>query len=108
MMKRVASVIRLAPGAQEEYERLHSAVWPDVLAQIKRSNIGNYSIYRLGDLLFSYFEYTGDDYEKDMALMGQDKRTQEWWELTIPLQVPLEERRTGEWWMELPEVFHAD
>jgi L-rhamnose mutarotase len=27
-------------------------MWPDVLAQIARSSIRNYSIYRYGDLLF--------------------------------------------------------
>jgi L-rhamnose mutarotase len=107
-MRRIGSVIGLAEGAQEEYERLHRAVWPEVLAQIKRSKIQNYSIYRYGDLLFSYFEYVGSDFESDMAAMGEDSKTKEWWALTIPLQSPMDERKPGEWWMELPELFHMD
>lgn len=107
-MKRVGSVIALADGAREEYERIHAAVWPEILEQIKRSNIQNYSIYRHGDLLFSYFEYVGQDYEADMAAMGEDEKTQEWWRITIPLQRPLEDRNEGDWWKVLPEVFHTD
>ena len=107
-MRRMGSVIKLAAGAQEEYEALHRNVWPDVLAQIRRSGIQNYSIYRYGDLLFSYFEYVGLNFDEDMAAMGEDTRTKQWWALTIPLQSPMPERQAGEWWMELPELFHMD
>lgn len=106
-MRRVAQVIGLQPGAQQEYERLHRDVWPAVLARIGRSRIQNYSIYRHGDLLFSYFEYVGDDYDADMAAMAADPETQRWWSVCAPLQAPVAERVAGEWWHELPEVFHT-
>ncbi|QEO10436.1 L-rhamnose mutarotase [Protaetiibacter larvae] len=107
-MRRVASVIGLPEGGAAEYEELHAAVWASVVAQIAASNIRNYSIYRYGELLFSYFEYVGEDYEADMAAMAADPETQRWWELCEPLQRPVPERAPGEWWHELPEVFHAD
>jgi L-rhamnose mutarotase len=107
-MKRVASVIGLPPENRAEYERYHAAVWPSVLAQLERSGIRNYSIFRHGDLLFSYFEYVGEDYEADMAAMAADPETQRWWALQEPLQQPLPDRAAGEWWKELPEVFHTD
>lgn len=105
-MKRVASVIGLKREYQAEYEDLHRNVWPDVLRQIENSNIRNYSIYRYGDLLFSYFEYIGDNYELDMHLMGQDEATQRWWAVCGPMQSPVPERKEGEWWASIPEVFH--
>jgi L-rhamnose mutarotase len=105
-MKRVASVIGLPAENVEEYERLHAAVWPEVLARLSASNVSNYSIYRYGDLLISYFEYTGDDYAADMAAMAADPATQRWWALCEPLQRPVTDRAEGEWWKELPEVFH--
>lgn len=107
-MKRVAAVIGLKPEVREEYERIHAAVWPEVLAQIKRSNIRNYSIYRHGDLLFAYYEYVGTDFAGDMAKMAQDAKTQEWWKITDPMQNPLPDRAEGDWWKVLPEVFHTD
>jgi L-rhamnose mutarotase len=105
---RIGSVIALAAGAVDEYERLHLAVWPDVLSQISRSNIRNYSIFRMDDLLFSYFEYTGADYAADMAAMARDRATREWWDLCGPLQQQLPGAAADEWWMTLPEIFHAD
>lgn len=107
-MRRFASVIGVPPENREEYERYHAAVWPGVLAQITRSNIRNYSIYRYGELLFAYYEYVGDDYEADMAAMAADPETKRWWAVQEPLQSPVPDRRDGEWWHELPEVFHLD
>ena len=107
-MKRVASVIGLPAENREEYERHHAAVWPGVLERLTASGIRNYSIYRHGELLFSYFEYVGDDYEADMAAIAADPETQRWWAVQEPLQRPLEDRAPGEWWSELPEIFHHD
>lgn len=107
-VRRVASVIGLPPENREEYERYHAAVWPTVLARLTRSNIRNYSIYRHGDLLFSYFEYVGDEFESDMEAMAEDPETQRWWAVQTPLQRPLDDRAPGEWWKELPEIFHLD
>lgn len=58
---RIASVIGLPLENRAEYERYHAAVWPEVLARLTANNVHNYSIYRHGDLLFSYYEYTGED-----------------------------------------------
>ena len=67
-MKRYGSVIAVRPEKLDEYVRLHAAVWPGVLAMIRQCNIRNYSIFlrRLPDgrhYLFSYFEYTGGDFD---------------------------------------------
>lgn len=93
---------------REEYERLHAAVWPEVLAKIEEVNIRNYSIYRYGELLFSYFEYVGNDFDGDMKKMADDPMTQKWWDVCMPLQRPVAERKDGEWWASIPEVFHVD
>jgi L-rhamnose mutarotase len=107
-MKRIASVIGVAPESIEVYERLHAAVWRGVLDRLSASNVTNYSIYRHGDLLFSYMEYVGDDLEADLAAIAADPVTKEWWAVCEPLQRPMPERAEGEWWKELPEVFHLD
>jgi len=84
-----------------------------VLAQIEKSNIRNYSIFlkQLPDgnhYLFSYFEYVGEDFAADMAAMAEDPRTQEWWAVCEPCQIPLANRADGEWWSDMEEVFHTD
>ncbi len=107
-VQRLASVIRLDPEGVEEYERLHSDAWPGVLAKISECNIRNYSIYRYGLLLFSYFEYVGDDIDADMAKMGEDQTTQDWWAVCKPLQRQVDEVVGDEWWHTIPEIFHHD
>lgn len=107
-MRRYGQVIGLKPNAIVEYERLHAAVWPEVLAMIHTCNMRNYSIFRHGLTLFAYFEYIGDDFAADMAKMAADPKTQEWWKLTDPLQEPLPERSEGAWWTTMREVFHTD
>jgi L-rhamnose mutarotase len=43
-----------------------------------------------------------------MAKMAADPETQRWWDIMMPMQVPLETRAEGEWWTTMDEVFHTD
>ncbi|MFB7508100.1 L-rhamnose mutarotase [Streptomyces broussonetiae] len=104
-MRRVAQVIRIRPELREKYCDLHRDVPQPVLDTLRDCNIGNYSIHLLGDLLFGYFEYHGDDLAADMARMAADEATQSWWRLTAPCQQPVEEAEPGQWWAEMEQVF---
>ncbi|MGF0539033.1 L-rhamnose mutarotase [Agrobacterium sp. ES01] len=106
-MQRIGMVIGVRPEKIEEYKRLHADVWPEVLAMISACNIKNYSIFlkEPENLLFSFFEYHGTDYDADMAKMAADPKTQEWWSVCIPCQEALSTRQNGEWWARMPEVF---
>ena len=112
-MKRYGMVIGLKASKIAEYRKLHAAVWPDLLAMIRKCHIRNYSIY-LRKLpggrhyLFSYFEYTGRNFDADMAKMAADPVTQKWWSLCTPCQQPLRDCKKGEWWAGMDEVFHMD
>lgn len=108
MVQRYGSVIKVAPGRLEEYKRLHAAVWDSVKKMIKECNLQNYSIYYKDGYLFSYYEYTGNDYAADMAKMAADPETQRWWTFCEPCQQPIESRAEGEWWATMEEVFHLD
>lgn len=107
-VQRFASVIQLLPEKEAEYRALHAEVWPSVLGALKRAHVQNYSIFLRDGVLFSYLEYTGDDYAGDMAAIAQDPETQRWWKLTDPCQQPVEGAAAGEWWAPVEEVFHLD
>lgn len=109
-MQRMAMVIGLKPEKAEDYKRLHANAWPEILAMISACNITNYSIYlkEPENLLFGYWEYTGEDFGADAEKMAADPRTQDWWEICKPCQDPLETRADGEWWAMMEEVFHHD
>ena len=109
-MPRYASIIALHPTQIAEYKRVHAAVWPDVLTQIKASGITTYSNFlrEPENLLFAYYEYVGTDHDADMAAMAADPRTQDWWAVCMPMQAPIATRAEGEWWASMEEVFHLD
>lgn len=109
-MQRMAMVIGLKPEKVQEYKRLHAAVWPEILDQIGRCNIRNYTIFlrEPENLLFGYWEYHGTDFAADARRMAEDEKTREWWALTDPCQEPLPSRAKGEWWAMMKEVFHLD
>jgi L-rhamnose mutarotase len=110
-VERYGMVIGVKPEKIEVYKKLHAAAWPGVLAKIKECHIRNYSIYlrevEKGQfLLFSYFEYTGDDFTSDMARMTADPETQRWWKETDPCQSAVPTRGEKEFWSRMEEVFH--
>ena len=107
-LKRIAWVIKVKPEKLEEYKELHANPWPEVNAMLKKANIQNYSIYYRDGLLFSYLEYTGDDFDADMKIMAADSITNEWWKLTDPCQEPVDSAEEGIWWADLEEVYHLD
>lgn len=111
--QRYGMVLGLKEEKIPEYTKIHADVWPGVLKMIEKCNIENYSIYlhQLDDgkhYLFAYFEYTGDDFEADMAKMAEDETTQKWWDVCEPMQIPIKNRKEGEWWANMKEVFHTD
>jgi L-rhamnose mutarotase len=106
--RRIATVIRLRLEHEVEYRRLHANVWPSVLATLRRVGVRNYSIFLRDGLLFSYLEYTGDDWAAAQAEIAADPDTQRWWQLTDPMQEPLTTAAEGEWWAPAEEVSHLE
>lgn len=110
---RYGMVTGLRPEKIGEYKSLHAKVWPEVLKTIEACHIHNYSIYlkNIDDrwYLFSYFEYTGKDFNGDMEKMKKDSITQQWWKVTAPCQLPLPDAAAkGETWSGMEEVFHVE
>ena len=112
-VQRYGSVIGVKEDMLAKYKELHANPWPEINAKLKDVNIQNYSIYltQFPDgnyYLFSYFEYTGDDFDVDMKRMGDDPKTQEWWKETDSCQSPLENRPEGQFWKSMEEVYHLE
>jgi len=109
-MQRMGMVIGIDPASIPEYKRLHADVWPTVLERLRRSNITNYSIFlkEPENLMFSYWEYLGNDFGSDSEAIATDPATQDWWKICGPMQQPLDSRKPGEWWAIMEEVFHLD
>jgi L-rhamnose mutarotase len=106
--RRYGMVLRVKPEGEAEYRAHHARVWPPVLEMIRQSNIRNYSIFIKDGMLYSYFEYVGEDFAADMARMAADPATQQWWAVVRPLTEPVPTHKEGEFWADMEEIFHTE
>ena len=92
-MERMGKVIELRPECIEEYRRVHADDHHGVRDLLTRYHLDNFSIF-LHEIAgrwfeFSYYEYTGDDHDADMAALAAEPRNQAWLAATDAMQVPL-------------------
>ena len=113
-MKRYGRVIGIKASDVEKYQALHASVWPEVLTEIKKACIQNYSIYMHpmdgGQwCIFTHFEYTGDDLQADMAKIRNNPKARAFMKLCLPLFSPLDCRKDKEnLWGTMEEVFYLE
>ena len=105
-IKRVGMVVGIKPDMIEEYKRLHADGNPGVRDLLTKYNMHNFSIFLTqinGKWYeFGYYEYTGDDFDADMAKLAEEPRNIEWLKICDPMQIPLE-GETG--WREMERVY---
>lgn len=104
-MRREAFKMFLKPGFEEEYERRHAAIWPELKKLLSDSGVSDYSIYwdRDTNILFAVQKVEGDGGSQDL---GDTEIVKKWWDYMAdimevnpdnsPVSIPL------------PEVFHMD
>ena len=106
--KRVGMVIGIKPEVIEEYKKLHADDNPGVRDLLEIANFANFSIFihQFDDgnyYLFGYYEYTGTDFEKDMAEIAKKERNIEWLKVCDPMQIPFEGQNG---WSEMEQVYY--
>ena len=104
-MKREAFKMYLKPGCEEEYQRRHNAIWPELKALLSASGVSDYSIFwdKETNILFAFQNTSGEGGSQDL---GDNPIVQRWWAYMAdimdtnpdnsPVSIPLD------------EVFHMD
>jgi len=102
---RKAFLMRLKKGHQEEYERRHKPVWPELQEILKQHGVSNYSIYldRNTDSLFAYAEIESEDQWRRIA---ETEICRRWWEFMSSLMLVNDDNSPVA--VDLDEVFHLD
>ena len=103
-VKRWAFMLHLRPGAAPAYEEAHRAVWPEMLALLKRAGISEYSIYRRDDLLI--LALRAEDFEASWRMIEADPVNTRWQQAMAPYFASVEGLRPGELFPMLEEVFY--
>ena len=106
--KRIGMIIGIKPDRIAAYEALHAASNQGVRDLLDKYHMNNFSIYihKMDDshyYLFAYYEYTGNDYQADMATMAREPRNIEWLSKTDAMQIPFPGETS---WTKMQEVFH--
>jgi L-rhamnose mutarotase len=100
-MPRHAFVMKLRPGCEADYKRMHDEIWPELVGQMRARGTRNYTIYRHGLLLFACLEDDADRSDAEPTPL-----TRRWWGAMAPY---METNPDGSPWREaLPEMFHLD
>ena len=106
-MKRVGFLLKVKQDRIEEYNKHHEAVWPEMLAALRRHGWHNYSLFMREDgLLFGYFE-AAESFDASLAGMAKEEINQKWQEFMGPYFESIS-GRPDENMMPLQEVFHTD
>lgn len=106
-VRRIGMVIKIRPEKIDEYKALHAGANPGVRDLLEKYHMRNFSIFltRLDDgnyYEFGYYEYWGNDFEKDKAMLDAEPRNKEWLRICDPLQVPLKGEKS---WREMESVY---
>ncbi len=107
-MKRIGFLFKVKPERLEEYKAHHQAVWPDMLAALRRTGWHNYSLFvREDGLVFGYFE-TPESLQAAQAGMEKEEINARWQAFMAPYFEALGGLRPDESMLELAEIFHLD
>ena len=102
-MQRVAFLLRLRPGTEEAYDEAHAAVWPEMLALLKRAGVSQYSIFRRDQLLILSMQV--EDFDETWARIEADPVNTRWQQAMAPYFAPLDPLRRGERFPMMQEIF---
>eukprot|EP01062_Namystynia_karyoxenos_P067466 TRINITY_DN61422_c0_g1_i1.p2 TRINITY_DN61422_c0_g1~~TRINITY_DN61422_c0_g1_i1.p2 ORF type:complete len:226 (+),score=90.08 TRINITY_DN61422_c0_g1_i1:76-678(+) len=88
--RRFGGACRLRPDMYNQYTRLHDHTWDEVMERMYRRNMRNFVVYlhEETNIMFSHWEYVGDNLEADMKAMDSDPLIRFWWSHCEPCQEP--------------------
>ncbi len=55
-MERACFLMTILPGQEDEYERRHREIWDEMVTELRRSGITNYSLFRRDRTVIAYAE----------------------------------------------------
>ena len=59
-MQRTCFTFEVVPGQEQEYDRRHREVWPELVAELRAAGVSNYTIFRRGRTVIAYAECEPD------------------------------------------------
>ena len=106
--KRYGMAVKINDEHIEFYKQNHQNVWPEILEELKKIKISNYSIFLKNNYLFGYFEYNGQNFQKDMQEMEKIPIVNKWEKLMINCFEPFPDNKNNNSWVLMDEIFYME
>ncbi len=105
----MALMLRDDPAAIDQYKADHAAVWPAVIAALRRAGVAEMKIFLRGRRLFMYAVVPdGFDPLVEWPRLSTDPVYAQWEERMGALQERAPEATADEWWAEMELVFDLE
>ena len=108
MGQRYAMAVRLKEEKRDFYLKNHQNVWPEVLNELKKIKVKNYSIFLKDDFMFGYLEYDGSNFNEDMEKMQKIPVVEKWTKLMIDCFNPFPGHEDSNSWVMMDEIFYLE
>jgi L-rhamnose mutarotase len=107
-LQRYAMAVRLKDEKKDFYLKNHQNVWPEILEELKKIKVKNYSIFLKEDFMFGYLEYEGDNFDKDLAQMSKIAIVDKWTKLMIDCFNPFPNNENNNSWVMMDQIFFME
>ena len=97
--------MKLFPGQEEEYERRHNLLWPEMKEMIHEYGGKNYTIF-LDKETLTLFGYIEIESEEKWKNRGGDELTKKWWDYMADIMETNPDNSPVS--IDLKNVFHLD
>ncbi len=84
MKIRQAFVMSVNPGAEEEYEKRHNPIWPELEKVLKDHGVSNYSIF-LHPETNQLFGYAEIENEEQLTSIAWTEVCRKWWKQNVEI-----------------------
>ena len=104
-MEQIAFLMQLKPGREQEYQKRHDEIWPELKAKLTEAGIRDYSIFldQTSGNLFAVLRLTPDNKREELPTFPIMRR---WWDTMSDLmEVDLSNKPIER---PLKRVFHLD
>lgn len=102
-MIRKGFVMKVYPDKHEEYEERHNKIWPEMVEELRKHGVINYSIFlqKETNQLFGYLEIES---EEKWSKMPTTEINQKWWSFMEPVMETNADKSPVS--IDIKEVFH--
>jgi len=104
-MEKVAFVMTLKPGYEQEYKKRHDEIWPELVEELKNASVSDYSIFyeESSNKLFAVLKR--DDHHT-MDALPSNPVVKKWWQHMADIMDTHEDNQPVA--TDLRKVFHLE